>query len=347
MTMLKKIIDVIRPSSISEPIFIKEESDAQRQIENLKTIFALSVGETRNQIEADIRNLNQGIIGENNIAFELKNSHLPMLILHDLNLIFEGLSAQVDYVVILRNSIVIVECKNLFGNLEVNSNGDFIRAIEFNGRYRKEGIYSPITQNIRHFELIKQARLASATGFVGRILLDKGLSTMYRSIVVLANPKTVINTKYAKKEIKDQIIRSDQLITYLKKVLRENNGYEMKDEVMYSLADFFMKLHHDIPKDYINKYKLDLKPKLEPEPIKVIPIEETEIYKALKEYRLQISREKDIKAYYIFNNSQMEEIIKSMPVSSDGLLKVAGFNKEKVTVYGLEIIEIVNKYRSV
>lgn len=345
MSLLKKIAEVIRPSSISEPIFIKEESDAQRQIENLRTIFALSVGETRNQIEADIRNLNQGIIGENNIAFELKNSHLPMLVLHDLNLIFEGLNAQVDYVIILRNSIVIVECKNLYGNLEVNSNGDFIRTIEFNGRYRKEGIYSPITQNIRHFELIKQARLASATNIMYRMAFDHGLSKMYRSIVVLANPKTVINTKYAKKEIKDQIIRSDQLINNLKKILVENKGYEMKDEVMFSLADFFMNLHHDIPKDYTNKYKLDLKPKLEPEPIKAIPIEDTEIYKVLKEYRLQKSREKGIKAYYIFNNAQMEEIIKLMPLSSDDLLKVTGIDQKRVKEYGLDIVNIVRKYR--
>lgn len=38
---------------------------------------------------------------------------------------------------------------------------------------------------------------------------------MYQGIVVLANPKTVLNDKYAKKEVKEQVIRVDRLVEHI------------------------------------------------------------------------------------------------------------------------------------
>lgn len=46
--------------------------------------------------------LQAGICGEDTIAFELKNSHIPMMVLHDLYLEHEGLSAQIDYLIVTR-----------------------------------------------------------------------------------------------------------------------------------------------------------------------------------------------------------------------------------------------------
>ncbi len=79
----------------------------------------------------------------------------------DLHYEFEGLTAQIDYLIITRKRIFVVECKNLFGNIEINNSGDFIRTMEFNRKYKKEGIYSPITQNKRHLDLLKQIRRES------------------------------------------------------------------------------------------------------------------------------------------------------------------------------------------
>ena len=48
----------------------------------------------------------------------------------------------------------MIECKNLVGDIEVNSNGDFIRKLTYGRRVIKNGIYSPITQNRRHLERV-------------------------------------------------------------------------------------------------------------------------------------------------------------------------------------------------
>src|SRR5690606_12378761 len=92
--------------------------------------------------------------------------------------------------------------------------------MNYNGRYVKEGSYSPITQNKRHLELIKQIRYEENNP-IFKGMFEKNYYDNYRAVVVLANPKTVLNARYAKKEVNNQLIRADQLIEYTRKVNSE------------------------------------------------------------------------------------------------------------------------------
>ncbi|QXE20847.1 nuclease-related domain-containing protein [Clostridium sp. 001] len=82
---------------MKEPVFLKESSDAEVQLEKLKALEPLLSAEGKNIIKQDIKCLEYGIAGEKNIKFELKNSHMPMYILHDIYLKDVDLSAQIDY----------------------------------------------------------------------------------------------------------------------------------------------------------------------------------------------------------------------------------------------------------
>lgn len=82
---------------------------------------------TRKLIERDINFLKAGIQGEANVAFELENSFLPMLCLHDIHLTYKGHSVQIDFVIILKNSILLLETKKLTDEIGINRDGDFIR----------------------------------------------------------------------------------------------------------------------------------------------------------------------------------------------------------------------------
>ena len=64
-----------------------------------------------------------GLKGEKEIEFELKNSNIGMYVLHDINMKYEDLTAQIDYIVITPASMYFIECKNLVGNIRVNSRG--------------------------------------------------------------------------------------------------------------------------------------------------------------------------------------------------------------------------------
>ena len=185
-----------------------------------------------------------------------------------------------------------------------------------------------------------------------RVALEKSFGDFHKSVIVLANPKTVINLKRAPKNVKDQIIRSDQLIEYIKRLIRENKDLASSEKDMYEMADFFAGLHKENPVDYTEKYFVDggvgqseaIVDREESGGVEV-GIEETPLYQALKQYRYETSKAEGVKAYYIFNNAQLEALIAAMPRSLDELRKISGFGEVKCEKYGDAILGIVEKYR--
>ena len=56
----------------------------------------------------------KGLEGENEIIYQLKKSNIGMFVLHDVNLIYEDLKAQIDFIVITPWCCYFIECKNYF-----------------------------------------------------------------------------------------------------------------------------------------------------------------------------------------------------------------------------------------
>lgn len=132
-----------------EVVILKESSDAKDCLKRLEELLPKASGDTKKKIEKEMANIKAGIIGEDNILFELKNSGM--------------------------------------------------------------------------------------------------------NLVVLANPKTVVNDTYAKKEIKQQVIRADQLIKYIKET--ESTGKDsisMKD--MIKLGEKYLAMNCQDRPDYLEKY---------------------------------------------------------------------------------------------
>ena len=257
---------------IKEPIFLKDNSAAKEQLAQLEALQTNDEA-IKKLIQKDIMLLKYGIAGEEQIAFELKNSHMPMYVLQDLYLEHNGLTAQLDYVIVTRGRTFILECKNLYGNIEINNAGDFIRTVKYGSRYEKEGIYSPITQNKRHIELLKAIMRDQPLNILQKAIFDKAFSELYCPVVVLANPQTVVNMKYAKKEIKEQVIRADQLIAYIKKA--NTNALISSEKEMQEWAENLLSLHKDNLVDYTAKYKKRIAEQIQQEDVEKISQEQT------------------------------------------------------------------------
>lgn len=348
---------------MKEPVFLKESSNAVEQLRALKELEPQLDMVGQSMIKNDIKLLEHGILGEKNIVFELKNSHMPMYVLQDVYLHDGSLSAQIDFLVFTKKLCFVIECKNLYGNIEVNNKGDFIRSINFGGTYKKEGIYSPITQNLRHLELMKKIKLESKKTLVEKLLLGKYFDDVHRSIVVLANQKTVLNMKFAKKEIKEQVIRSDQLISFMRTAYGSSKIPADSDEKMFEWAQSYLQLHRRIETDYTKKfeqYKLNMDIS---DPIDKINStkdyvassmrdngnnKQTDkkemLFEELRLYRLYKSREEDIKPYLIYNNNQLNDLISRLPHTIGALIEVDGFGEVKANKYGADILRIIQKY---
>lgn len=340
---LKEVI-TNKPSALREPTFIKEFNEDNDKLKDLEELLKVAPEEKHKQIEQDIKLLSCGMAGEKNVAFELKNSHMPILILHDLYLKYNDLTAQIDFVVINPRFLLVVECKNMVGDIQITNSGEFIRYFKgANGKtYKKEGMYSPIVQNERHVELIKDILKAEEK-------FGEHRSSLIKHLVVAANSKTIINSRYAKKEIKEHIIKHDQLINKMKELVDANkDGYWFTEEKMYSIANTLLKYNStytfDYNKKYGNLFDNDEKFQLSNKDITYEePMEKTPLYKELRKYRLDKSREENVKPYFLYSNLQLEALVKAKPRNVEELRKVNGFGNVKCERYGKDIVEIVNK----
>lgn len=237
---------------VQEPVILKEGSDAKEQLATLESLRETVPRSQRRRLDSDIRALKAGIVGEDRILFELRNSHLPLVVIHDLRLEFEGLTAQIDFLVFTRRRNFVLECKNLYGDISVNARGDFVRS--FGGR-RREGIYSPITQNQRHLGLMKRINL-STKGAIMSALLSPRFDDLYRGLVVLANPKTILHDRNAKKEVKQQLVRGDQLVATIESInsMRGPADGKIPFKDVMERAERWLSMDTPVRTDYTARY---------------------------------------------------------------------------------------------
>jgi hypothetical protein len=341
----------------TSPIFIKETSSTSQQIEALKELKQKASGKLKDEIEKELTLVSYGEIGEKNIAFELKNAGMPMVVIHDLHLQHEDLTAQIDYVVVTPKLAFFIECKNLYGNVEIDKQGNFMRSYTWNNRTIKEGIYSPITQNQRHLEIYRQIRLANHKNIIKRMGFDACFNSFHQSIVVLSNPKTILNAKYAKKDVREKVIRADQLIQYIKNQNKASKELAGSEKSMMEWAERILALHQPIQMDYTKKFeeklneaasvkpteKVKEKPQLYTASVQGGLSDNEDLIKALKAFRLKKSREENVKAYYIFTDRQLMDLLDIKPTSKAELLNISGFGAVKTEKYGDEIVALLKQ----
>ena len=310
-----------------ETIFLKEDKKKKKQLEELKNI--------RNQlddtyeIDKDIKLLEYGINGEKEIAFELKNANIGMYVLHDVTFECDGNKAQIDYLILTRGYYYLVECKNLIGNITVDSNGQFYREYEYKGKKIKESIYSPYTQAVRHQDIMKKIWADNHTSLEKLLFGNSFKKYFFRPVVVLANSKSYLNTKYAPKEIKNDIIRADQLINYIKKDIDNMDSAELSSEKQLKEAAEVW-LSRSVPNDtsFADKYLNKIKNK-------------EDLENKLREFRKEKSKSMNVPAYYIFTDEEMDNILSKMPKTVEELNSI--LPDIKIKCHGEEIIKIINE----
>lgn len=238
------------------PIILKENSDAEEFIFRMKDLSAKASGSLKGKIDAQIAAAEAGLAGEKQILFHLKNSGIDMVVMHDLCLEREGLFAQIDFLVMTRKHTFVIECKNLYGNIEIDEKGNFIRHKGYGKFTRKEGMESPVTQNERHLNLLKNIRLDFKNGSIQKARFDRKFSNFYRSLIVLANPKTIVNDKHAPQEIRNIVIRADQLAAHIKKTdADDHDTYPSNEAELRQIAEEILSYNKKKKSDCARKYE--------------------------------------------------------------------------------------------
>ena len=124
---------------IREPIVLKEGNSLKKQLEELEQLHCNADGELKEKIKKDIYAVKAGMAGEEQIMYELKNSHMPMYIIHDWTITHGDQKAQIDFLVVTRGKAFIIECKNLGATLQsIIMDSLFVRLITVNTMRRKQ-----------------------------------------------------------------------------------------------------------------------------------------------------------------------------------------------------------------
>ena len=97
MSFIKNLLDI---REIKGPEFYKDFESENKQLYDLEELFSRVKSEKRKKIQRDIINLKIGLEGERAVSYELKNSFIPMICLHDIRIENAGYVAQMDYILI-------------------------------------------------------------------------------------------------------------------------------------------------------------------------------------------------------------------------------------------------------
>ena len=301
--MMGIIDNIFKP--FKDTVFLKEDSNLEKQLKELKE---LQKSNNSLSLAKDIKLLEWGIKGEEAIAYELKCANLGLYVLRDITISYEDLKAQIDFVVVSKGFVYLIECKNLIGNIYVDNKGEFQREYDLGGKKIREAIYSPYTQAMRHKDILKKRWLSKNSSLL-TILNEKKFDNLwYKPLVVLPNSKSILDIKRAPLEIRKNTIRIDQLINYIK------NDLSNYDKDLLTNANNMLKI--------ANKYNQSILDKL-------------------KDFRKEKAKEMNVPAYYIFNDEELNKIITLKPVTIEKLKEI--LPPIKVKIHGNDIIKILNE----
>ena len=239
----------------NETILYKKDSELELQIDALRKIN--NEYPNNEKISQKLRICELGLKGEKEIEFELKNANIGMYVLHDVNLEYDDLKAQIDYLVITPAYIYFIESKNLIGNIAINNRGEFIREYQYGNKKIKEGIYSPLRQAERHIDVFKKIWKSQNNSIIDKTLRKNMIDNWYKPLVVMANSKNILNIRYAPKEIKEKVIRSDSLINYIKNDIEntEKQCLSNKKQLSYVAYSIMQNYNKEINRDYEQEFR--------------------------------------------------------------------------------------------
>ncbi|MED4018503.1 nuclease-related domain-containing protein [Sutcliffiella cohnii] len=248
------------------------------------------------KVQQHLKLFSIGQTGESSVMYELKNSMLPIVILHDVNIEFEDYKAQLDFVIVSHKFILVLEVKKLFGNITVTDKGEFQRVVTKNNRVvNKEGMYSPINQVERHVAILE--KLLKARGVITKCPI--------RYAVTFANPKTIIDvSKKAPAHIQKSVIRHDQIKSFLTAELKKESPVFMLDHMVMDIAEAI--------KDSCKEKEFDESQYLMEDSVAVEPIVENKIAPSfpdknnvkyvLIDYRSKKAKQQECAPYHVFTN---------------------------------------------
>ena len=295
-----------------------------------------------------------GEIGENKVLDELKYSFYPMHIFKDISINIGEFQCQIDFVILTKKAMYLIECKNTKFNVKIDKTGSFYLINEG----KKNRTFSVLNQIERQKMILEQ--------------LDLGveIKEMY-PVVVYANEETGI-------EIEDKdalrgidvinLDRLNSLIREKEKDLKEIYTVEEIEKIKNSLINPDIKNNDYIEEDTVKWEEYELRLLLEKninEKKALEKIAEKNVLKNVKSEfngsKISISEFKDVLKKYLERKSEKlgvtssslmtevmrDEILEKMPTTVNQLSKLLVSNSIYFHKISNDLLAMINNVKTV
>lgn len=218
--------------SFYKPEVLKNDSSLSKELENLKKYPITN--------DKKIYMLEKGIEGEKEVEYHLTKSNIGMYIMRDINLLIDGLKAQVDFVVITSHHCYFIECKNYTADIiHIDENRNFEISTKCKNRYRKMGIKSPLSQANDQLSVFKRLYLKDSDNNKN-IFNGLKFEDYFKTMVVFTNPESRIDNKRAPFDTKYRVLKVDNLINQIEYDEKHCKGTKLSQNQMLEIANYFL-----------------------------------------------------------------------------------------------------------
>ena len=295
-----------------------------------------------------------GEIGENKVLDELKYSFYPMHIFKDISINIGEFQCQIDFVILTKKAMYLIECKNTKFNVKIDKTGSFYLINEG----KKNRTFSVLNQIERQKMILEQ--------------LDLGVEIKeMHPIVVYANEETGI-------EIEDKdalrgidvinLDRLNSLIREKEKDLKEIYTVEEIEKIKNSLINPDIKNNDYIEEDTVKWKEYELRLLLEKninEKKALEKIAEKNVLKNVKSEfngsKISIAEFKDVLKKYLERKSEKlgvsssslmtevmrDEILEKMPTTVNQLSKLLVSNSIYFHKISNDLLAMINNVKTV
>lgn len=187
-------------------MIIKSADDQSKRLallQDLKQSARLDADQ-KDWLDKQLRGLRPGIQGEKDAAHYIDTHFRELqnrMVIHDLRVEIDGVSAQIDHLVINRlMNVTLLETKNFGGNVTISDRGEFSVKYSSGEVY---GIESPLEQSKRHEVTLR--KLFDQLGIVGRL----GLKPIFHHCVLL-HPRAIIKRPSPTAFDTSMVMKADQ-----------------------------------------------------------------------------------------------------------------------------------------
>lgn len=202
-------------------------------------------------IDRELKFMRAGMKGENESAYDIdfySGAHKNRIVIHDLRLEHKGRVAQIDHLILNRLlEVYVLETKHFSEGVSINEQGEF--SIWFGGKPR--GIPSPLEQNDRHIEVLKDVfkaiQMPTRMGF--------RLQPNFESLVLVSKNARIGRPEKFKT---DRVLKSDQLQKWIEKNLESGSPLSIAKivslETLTEIGKQLVALHKPLVPDYKAKF---------------------------------------------------------------------------------------------